>query len=175
MGLNKNSPSYKLPKAFKKWIDFNGLSLLSPGAVAGVATWLSRWDLSFMYTAHCSHMPPTGQDARCIWVRAALRMWKGQGVESFRIPWISPYAAFIQPGWYWDWINYRQPRGSDIIDCPYDFMDHADRTIHALFHSFSPFPRYTTFNKIKVVFIGQANSQNYPELTIIFLRKPTVY
>lgn len=31
-------------------------------------------------------------------------------------------------------------RGADSIDCPYDFMDHAERMIHAPFHSFSPSP-----------------------------------
>lgn len=45
-------------------------------------------------------------------------------------------------------------RDSDIIDCPFDSMGHADRMIHAPLHSFSPFPSYTTFNKIKVIFTG---------------------
>lgn len=45
-------------------------------------------------------------------------------------------------------------RGPDIIDCPYDVMGHADRTIHTTISFFFSLPSYITFNKIKAVFTG---------------------
>lgn len=55
---------------FLKCIDFNGLHLLSPGEVAGVDPYrVGGTPASFTHLAHCSHLPPTGHDARCTWIK----------------------------------------------------------------------------------------------------------